>query len=78
MIIEDSEESFFIAGCNTDIRLLPRRGSGQKHLTVLSMEEGSFENGQWRRGRMLNGDERYHKRLGSVPEILRFRYKAER
>ena len=74
MVIEDSEESFFIAGCNTEIRLIAPRWEIGKTLTVLSMEEGQFENGQWIRKRILNGDERYHKTLGSEPSVLRFRY----
>lgn len=75
MILEDSENSFWILGCNTEIRLLAPRGT-EKHLTLLSIEQGFFENGRWHRERILNGDERYHSRLGAEPEILRFKYKA--
>lgn len=73
MVVEDSSESFWIIGCNTSIRLLPTEGS-RKHLTVLTVEEGRFENGSWIRRRVLNGDERYRTELGSEPSVLRFRY----
>lgn len=77
IVIEDSENSFFLAGCNTEIRLTPHGNVPGKHLTVLTMEEGTFENGRWRRGRVLNGDERYHKVLGCEPSVLRFRFCVE-
>lgn len=77
IVIEDSENSFFLAGCNTEIRLTPHGNVPGKHLTVLTMEEGTFENGRWRRERVLNGDERYHKVLGCEPSVLRFRFCVE-
>lgn len=73
LVIEDSDHSFWIIGCNTGIRLAPKRGTGE-HLTILSMEEGHFEDSVWKRGRILNGDERYLQMLGSKAEALRFSY----
>ncbi|MDO4299167.1 MAG: DUF5597 domain-containing protein [Lachnospiraceae bacterium] len=73
MVIEDSDCSFWIVGCQTGIRLLPRRGTGAQ-LTLLRMEEGEFEDGIWHPGRILNGDELYHALLGDYPEIRRFYY----
>ena len=75
MVIEDTDHSFWIFGCNTGVRLLPPRGT-KKSLTLLNMEEGHFENSKWIKGRVLNGDERYRKNLGAYPTVLRFSYQC--
>lgn len=73
LVLEENDHSFWIIGCNTGIHLMPKRGTGE-HLTIVSMEEGHFENSVWKKGRVLNGDERYQQMLGSRAGALRFTY----
>lgn len=42
-------------------------------LDTLTKEEGRYENGRWLRGRILNGDERYHHVIGN--EVVLYRFK---
>lgn len=73
MVMETEEGEFYIAGCNAGIRLLPKRGS-KDFITVISMEEGFFQDGQWEKRRVLNGDERSLSSLGEYAEVKRYVY----
>ena len=42
-------------------------------LDILSKEEGVWRDGKWVRGRILNGDERYHHTFGHRVSMLRFK-----
>lgn len=39
-------------------------------VNFLRLEEGEIENGQWKPGRILNGDEQMALKLGDMPECL--------
>ena len=61
-------DGFYIAGCNTRFTVLPPKGTNDK-TEILKYEEGEFVNGQWKRRRILNGDERWDLQLGVTPSV---------
>lgn len=66
------EYCFYIAGCNVQISLMGRRGSGLLAEPV-GMWEGRFENGRFIPGRKQNGDRLYQQsRLADMPTVLKF------
>lgn len=65
-IVEDGDTLYITAVCCT-IKILPKKGR-RELLDVLIKEEGCFVDGQWTRGRVLNGDEGYSIRFRGVPE----------
>lgn len=73
IIIEPAEGEFWIAGYNTNIRLLPKKGL-HDCISILSIEEGSFQEGKWCPGRVLNGDERSSTGFGEFAEIHHYTY----
>lgn len=73
IIIEPHEGEFWAIGYNTDIKLLSKKGR-HDFITLIRMEEGKFKNGQWRPGRILNGDERCLSGFGEYAEIRHYIY----
>lgn len=72
-IIESGKHEFFIVGINININFYSK--SGQKNqVGILDLEEGEFHQGIWRRGRLLNGDERYKIHIGNQVKVLRVSY----
>lgn len=67
-LILPEENGFYIAGCCTRFTVLSKKGSDKK-AEILRFEEGKFENGVWRRGRVLNGDELWDLSLGVSPMV---------
>ncbi len=57
MIYEVGENSFYIIGMMSNIKVFPKLGENKK-VDILKLEEGVFENGKWIRRRILNGDEK--------------------
>ena len=39
-----------------------------KKVGIVRMEEGEIVNGEWKAGRILNGDEKMKMQLGDMPE----------
>lgn len=56
IIIHTGNDAFTIAGSNIDVKFSPV-SPGPKTAGLLSVEERQFENGVWKGGRMLNGDD---------------------
>lgn len=56
LVIELSEDEFIVAGIGFAVEVLPKCGERAK-VGYIRIEEGIFENDQWIRGRVLNGDE---------------------
>jgi hypothetical protein len=54
LCVQISPEEYFLLACQCDLSL---SAGDAKHLDILAMEEGSFIDGVWHRGRRLNGDE---------------------
>ena len=67
-IIELSEDEFLLAGARYNIRLLPKIGQNAQ-VGIESYQEGSWKDGKWQRGRILNGDERMMPGLPSLPSL---------
>lgn len=66
-IIFPEKNGFYIIGCNTRFKVLPPKGKNI-YIGIPRYEEGIFENGEWKRGRILNGDEVYAMSLKEMPE----------
>lgn len=69
LAVQVNEEEYYILGYQTALSLLP---GDAKNLDVLEFEEGEFVEGQWKRGRRLNGDEGASLTV-SEPRLFRFR-----
>lgn len=69
-IVLPERNGFIILGCNTRFSLLPPKGRNGR-IEILRFEEGSFENGLWKKGRTLNGDERWDMTLPEKPTARR-------
>ncbi|MBD3689737.1 DUF5597 domain-containing protein [Nanchangia anserum] len=70
IVIECEDGSFIICGMMSTISFRAKPG---RNVTVdfLTVEEGTFIDGQWQRGRVLNGDERMSLRLGDTVTCLK-------
>ena len=55
-ILEVSEDEFYVFGTNFRAEFLPKNDE-MVYVETVRIEEGRFENGEWVRGRILNGDE---------------------
>ena len=71
LVIELSEYEFVVLACNCSMSFSPAEDNPCE-LTLLSKEEGRYVDGQWVRGRILNGDEQYLNRFGGEASCLRF------
>ena len=72
MVIEESADSFWVIGCNVEVKVLPKKSSNQ-YLTIVNLEEGEFKDSIWQAGRILNGDERYFIRFGDMPDVIKIK-----
>jgi len=73
MLIELSDWEFVVLGTGCTISVQEREGTGKK-IDIERKEEGRYINGEWQRGRILNGDElMMRSSLGLQPEALRFK-----
>jgi len=71
LAIEVSEHEFIFAGIGFSVEFLPKRGNTAK-VGHVRIEEGTYVQDEWVRGRVLNGDEAaYRVRIGSSPAALR-------
>lgn len=48
---------FLILGCNANVVFSPKLGDSLRHVSYLTVEEGSYRDGKWQMDRLLNGDE---------------------
>ena len=60
---------FLIAGMMSSLTFRVKEGKNLK-VDYLKLEEGSVEKGQWKPGRILNGDEKMSLRFGDMPNCL--------
>ncbi|SEM16474.1 Glycosyl hydrolases family 35 [Butyrivibrio sp. ob235] len=67
MIFEIEHDKFLLAGTNCSFRFHPLPGENCT-VGILRYEEGRFDNGEWKCGRILNGDEAMTISLGAMPE----------
>lgn len=69
IIIAVSESEFIVAGHGFSVEFQTKPGH-PPYVGYLSIDEGEFENGAWKAGRRLNGDE-HAVRLDKEPAVLR-------
>ena len=70
MIFELSENEFIVIGTMFKIQFYSKPGKNT-HVELLQFEEGKFVNGEWKAGRVLNGDERMMIQLKDMPSAYR-------
>jgi hypothetical protein len=76
IVINTAPNEFVIAGEGLTVTFLPD-SQGPQHVELMSVEEGTFDNGTWVPGRRLNGDEtnggNYVIFTGAAPSIQKVR-----
>lgn len=68
VIIELAQDKFLIAGMESTISFRVKEGEAA-HAEYIKLEEGRIENGIWKPGRILNGDEKMAIKLGDKPIV---------
>ena len=68
-VIELADNKFLLVGLNCSPEFHAKPGVNKK-LDILRLEEGRIENGEWAKGRVLNGDEQMSLRFGDMPGAL--------
>ncbi len=69
LVIEVSDNEFILAGIGFTAEFLPKNGEQYK-VGYIRIEEGTFENSRWKRGKVLNGDEAYRISIGRNPAAI--------
>ncbi|WP_338540632.1 DUF5597 domain-containing protein [Paenibacillus tundrae] len=70
LVIEANDNEFFVVGIGFSVEFLPKEGDYNSE--YVRIEEGTFVQDEWVRGRVLNGDEAaYGFSIGSRPSALR-------
>lgn len=69
VVYELAPDKFLIAGMMSTLTFRPKEGENLR-VDYLKIEEGTLEKGNWKPGRILNGDERMTLRLGDMPTCL--------
>lgn len=69
IIYELAENKFLIIGMMCDLSFRSKTGENKK-VDILKMEEGTLVNGEWKAGRILNGDEKMTIKLGDMPSCV--------
>lgn len=77
LVIQTQENEFVLSGMN--FKATFQRNEGNQITYIGEVVEGSYEAGEWKAGRLLNGDETYHHELvralgREVKMDARFRY----
>ena len=67
MIYELAPDRFLIGGMMSSFTFRVKAGENKK-VGIVRMEEGEIVNGEWKAGRILNGDEKMKIQLGDMPE----------
>ena len=69
MVMEMDEDTFLIIGMSCSMEFCVKPDCDKK-LDILRLEEGRLEAGQWKRDRILNGDEKMSLSFGPMPKML--------
>ena len=69
IVFELEKDRFLLAGMQAGFQFLPKPGVNRK-TEILRLEEGTLADGEWVRGRILNGDEKMSLRLGDMPGCM--------
>jgi hypothetical protein len=73
LVGELGPDEFVLIGFDTRFQFRPKQGSGYATSEFISVEEGTFENGEWQKIRNWNGDEVYHSTLTPEGVILKIK-----
>ncbi|GAA4469569.1 GH35 family beta-galactosidase GalD [Nibrella saemangeumensis] len=76
LVGETGPDEFVLIGFDTKFQFRPRLGSGFSSAEFISVEEGTFENGTWKKIRNWNGDEVYHSTLTPEGVILKVKLRG--
>lgn len=68
-VYELAADKFLIVGMMSTLTFRPKEGENLK-VDYLKLEEGTVEKGEWKPGRILNGDEKMSLKLGDMPTCL--------
>ena len=68
VVFELGEGRFLIIGTSCAMTFRPKTGKNTR-VDVLRLEEGNLVDGEWKRGRVLNGDEKMSLRFGDMPQM---------
>lgn len=72
IVIETAPNEFFLMGMRSTFEFIPKAGENVK-VELLRLEEGTFEAGQWKAGRILNGDEKMTIKCGDMIQCYRIK-----
>lgn len=70
VVIQISENEFYILGMKIHFKFLSKMGENTL-IDIVSVEEGSIQDGMWQRERILNGDERMRIELKDMPRMIK-------
>ena len=70
VVIELAPNEFLVAGMMSTLTFRAKEGENLK-VEFLRFEEGKLDHGEWKPGRILNGDEKMMIRLGDMPACFR-------
>lgn len=77
LVAELAPDEFVLIGFDATVRFRPVRGSKLKDAQFLSVEQGTYVNGQWKTTRVLNGDQTFFGvRLGHEGTMLKVKLMA--
>jgi hypothetical protein len=76
LVGELAPDEFMLIGFDTKFQFRPKLGSGFSTAEFISVEEGTYENGVWKKIRNWNGDEVYHSTLTPEGVILKIKLKG--
>lgn len=72
LVAELAPDEFVLIGFDATVRFRPVRGSKMQNAQFLSVEQGTYVDGQWKTKRLLNGDQTFFGvRLGPEGTMLR-------
>lgn len=69
IVYELEKNKFLMVGLNSTLSFRPKAGENVK-VEMLRLEEGTILNGEWKPGRLLNGDEKMSLNFGDTPTCL--------
>lgn len=70
VVFQLGADEFLIAGMMSSVQILPKLGSNEQ-VEKVRLEEGTMENGVWKKKRILNGDEQMMLTLKDMPVMYR-------
>ncbi len=57
LVVQISENEFLVAGFSARVVFKPQPADPHVHMQILTAEEGQYQDGTWKMGRILNGDQ---------------------